>query len=215
MAKKRRKKKRSGAKIHRAPTPEETGPTQPGRASFSRPVLGLAVAVLVLALAVAGWLTLPRRSSVPNTEETAQRGQAALSRVETFPCTSRDHVQPDTQVDYSTDPPVCGPHYATWLKPGIYTAEQVPEELVHSLEHGYVVIYYDRPGQEVLRTLQDLAERFTGEWDGVVVVPRPGLDQAVILTAWGKMLRFEAFDVDAAMTFINAYRGRGPEHPVR
>ncbi len=215
MAKKRRKKKQTGAKTSRAPVQEATRRTQVGGISLARPVIGAAVVVLVAALAVAGWLAFSSRSSAPDTEGTAPADQTALSQVETFPCPSRDHVQPDTQVDYATDPPVCGSHYDASVEPGFYTTEQVPEELVHSLEHGYVVIYYDQPEPAVLQTLQDLAKRFTGDWDGVVVAPRPGLGQAIILTAWGKMLRLDTFDEDAVMAFLDAYRGRGPEHPVR
>jgi len=215
VAKKRRKEKQTGAKTSRAPIREATGRTRAGRAPFSRPVIGAAAVVLVAALAVAGWLAFSSRSSALDTEGTAPADQTALSQVETFPCPSRDHVQPGTQVDYATGPPVCGSHHDASVKPGFYTTEQVPEELVHSLEHGYVVIYYDQPEPTVLQALQDLAERFTGEWDGVVVAPRPGLGQAIILTAWGKMLRLDAFGKDVTMSFIDAYRGRGPEHPVR
>ena len=48
-----------------------------------------------------------------------------------------------------------------------------------------------------------------------MVAPRPGLGEAVVLTAWNKILRLDAFDADAAAAFIDRFRGRGPEHPVR
>ena len=214
MAKKRRKRKQQGTKTSRAPVPDAKRHTQTGRTPFSVPVIGAAVAIVAV-LAVAGWLAFANRRPVSDTEKPAPAGQTALRQVESFPCPSRDHVQPGIDVYYPMDPPVCGQHYATWVKPGFYTTEQVPEEVVHSLEHGYVVIYYDQPEPAVLQTLQDLAERFTGEWDGVVVVPRPGLGQGIILTAWGKMLRLDTFDEDVVMAFLDAYRGRGPEHPVR
>lgn len=214
MAKKRRKQRQQGAKTSRVSVSGAKRHTQAGHTPFARPLIGVAV-VVVAVLAVAGWLAFSSRRPVSDAEEPAPVDQAALRQVETFPCPSRDHVQPGVDIYYPMDPPVCGQHYATWVKPGFYTTGQVPEELVHSLEHGYVVIYYDQPEPAALQTLQDLAERFTGDWDGVVVVPRPGLGQRLILTAWGKMLRLDTFDENAVMAFLDAYRGRGPEHPVR
>ena len=35
------------------------------------------------------------------------------------------------------------------------------------------------------------------------------------MTAWRKRLRLKTFDASAAAAFIDAYRGRGPENPVR
>jgi hypothetical protein len=46
-------------------------------------------------------------------------------------------------------------------------------------------------------------------------VPRPGLDDAIVLTAWRRRLRLSQFDRSAAAAFIDAFRGRGPERQVR
>lgn len=108
------------------------------------------------------------RGSAPPQAHTAD---PVLAWVEIFPCSSRRHVPPGTHVRYATDPPVCGPHYATVVKPGLYTEEQVPEELVHALEYGNVVIYYDRPGEAALEALQAPARQYTGAWDDVIVTP--------------------------------------------
>jgi hypothetical protein len=87
--------------------------------------------------------------------------------------------------------------------------------LVHALEHGHIVIYYDRPGDAAL----DLIERWTGLygglWDGVVAAPDRSLGERIVLTAWRKRLDLEAFDPEIAAAFIDKYRGRGPENPVR
>ena len=50
---------------------------------------------------------------------------------------------------------------------------------------------------------------------GIRAIRRPGLEASVILTAWTRVLTLDGFDRDAAAAFIDAYRGRGPEHPVR
>ncbi|MBE9079787.1 DUF3105 domain-containing protein [Romeria aff. gracilis LEGE 07310] len=94
------------------------------------------------------------------------------------------------------------------MNSGVYDQEQPQEKLVHSLEHGNIVIYYDEPGEETIN-------EFSGPWDGIVVVPKPGLGESIVLTAWTKKLAQPQFDPDAAASFIDEYRGRGPENPVR
>lgn len=49
----------------------------------------------------------------------------------------------------------------------------------------------------------------------MLVVRREGLGQRLILTAWNKILRLDHFDPAVAAAFVDKYRGRGPENPVR
>ena len=88
---------------------------------------------------------------------------------------------------------------------------QPPEKLVHSLEHGGVVIYYDQPAPAVLATLKQWAKGHPGKWDGVIVTPLPGLGQGIVLTAWRKRLRLDQFDAARAQVFLDAFLGHGPE----
>lgn len=44
---------------------------------------------------------------------------------------------------YNSNPPTSGPHLETWVKPGIYTNPQSEGELIHSLEHGYIIVSYN------------------------------------------------------------------------
>ncbi len=105
------------------------------------------------------------------------------------------------------------PDEGRWhLEPtGFYTKTQPPEKLVHSMEHGDVVIYYDRPSPSVRATLKEWARLHPGKWDGVVVVPLPGLGQGIVLTAWRKRLRLDQFDAALAQAFLDAFLGHGPE----
>ena len=76
-------------------------------------------------------------------------------------------------------------------------------------------IYYDRPGPDAISTLEDWTSLYTGHWDGVIATPSPGLGKAVVLTAWRKKFELERFAPAASAAFIDAFRGRGPENPVR
>ena len=84
------------------------------------------------------------------------------------------------------------------------------------MEHGNVVIYRDEPGEDVLDVMRRWSEQYEPEqWAGVVVVRMGGLGERIVVTAWPKKLELERFDEGAAFAFVDAFRGRGPENPVR
>jgi hypothetical protein len=60
-----------------------------------------------------------------------------------FPDLGRGHVQIGTKVDYNSNPPTSGPHYEVWIKSGVYSDVKEDRNLVHSLEHGYIVMSYN------------------------------------------------------------------------
>ncbi|HEY9888274.1 MAG TPA: DUF3105 domain-containing protein [Candidatus Obscuribacterales bacterium] len=173
------------------------------------------VGIAVLMVALIGGLWYRNRPERVAFEPNTPIGEAALASVQSFPDQGRDHVAPGAPVTYDSDFPTSGPHDPTPVMPGVYSASQRPEQLVHSLEHGNIVIYYDQPTADTMTTLASWASQFPGAWDGVVVVPKAGLGTEVVLTAWTKKLRMPQFSPEAAATFIDAYRGRGPENPVR
>lgn len=55
----------------------------------------------------------------------------------------RDHVPPGTKVDYNSNPPTSGSHFADWVKSGVYETPKEDGYLIHSLEHGYVIMSYN------------------------------------------------------------------------
>jgi hypothetical protein len=55
----------------------------------------------------------------------------------------RDHVTDIFGVEYNSNPPTSGPHFAVWAKPGVYDRFISDGYLIHSMEHGYVIIWYD------------------------------------------------------------------------
>ncbi len=55
----------------------------------------------------------------------------------------RNHVPVGTQIKYATNPPTSGPHYEIWTKYGVYDKVLDDRNLVHSLEHGYIIISYN------------------------------------------------------------------------
>lgn len=55
----------------------------------------------------------------------------------------RDHVQDIFGIEYNSTPPTSGKHFPMWAKKGMYDLLISDGYLIHSLEHGYVVISYD------------------------------------------------------------------------
>lgn len=169
----------------------------------------------VLMVAIVSGLWYRNRSEPVVFEPNTTAGKAALAAVESQPDQGREHLDPGQVINYDSDFPTSGAHDPEPTLPGFYTDEQMPTKLVHSLEHGNIVIYYDQPTAETLDTLQGWVREFPGAWDGVVVTPKAGLGQDIVLTAWTKKLVQPEFAADAAASFVDEYRGRGPENPVR
>lgn len=55
----------------------------------------------------------------------------------------REHVTDIYGVKYNSNPPTSGPHFPIWAKRGLYDRLISDGYLIHSLEHGYIVISYN------------------------------------------------------------------------
>lgn len=181
-------------------------------------VLGV---VLLIALGVVLYLTVFSGSGNGGvTNDIPNRGDGAvISQVQTEPASSNEHVAEGTEIDYERTPPAGGPHYASTVNAGFYEEPQSYGSLVHTLEHGAIVVYYD-PAQlspEAEEHLREFAQTYTGSWQSFVAVPNPNDDPeaAYVLTAWEKRLTMDQYDPETARQFTAEYLGRGPENPVR
>ena len=178
-------------------------------------VSGLAV----LALAAGGYFwwnsSLTDQKSDDLTTALAQEGQAVLAQVRSRASQGNDHLDPGQTKVYVEIFPTSGDHSATPIKAGVYDKPMPKINLVHSLEHGHIVIYFENPGEEAAQFFQDWSSLYTGSFGSVIATKSPGLGEAVVLTAWTKSLRLDRFDAAGAAAFVDAYRGRGPERATR
>ena len=78
------------------------------------------------------------------------------------------HVPSGSTVDYPDAPPAFGPHWPNFLAGSelrtFYTPEDRPEveRLVHSLEHGHTILWYDdsiKKGSEAYKQIQQIGEK--------------------------------------------------------
>ena len=133
--------------------------------------------------------------------------------------TSAPHLAPDTNPgEYNSDPPTSGLHYATEAQAGFYDENIYTYPagyLVHNLEHGYVIIWYncdllDETGcaelKSQIRTVMD-------DLGGVKLVAYPwnSIDVPVAMTSWGRIQKFGIFDTEQAKAFYRANLNRAPE----
>ncbi len=144
----------------------------------------------------------------------------ALDDVEQFDSNGREHVSSGTALDYPREPPLSGDHYGSgFTQAGFFEERPDFGNIVHSLEHGAVVIYYDPDAlsDTAEEDLRGWAQEYTDNFASVIVAPHPADDPpaAYVLTAWQHRLQLSEYDRPAVKAFLGEYLGRGPERPVR
>ena len=175
----------------------------------------IALAAVVLAVAGGAYYWLNSGGGERAFLKSAAAGKSVRSRIKTIPSRAGGHLRAGRSASYPSVYPTSGPHDLNWTRPGFYASRQRPEKLVHALEHGYVVIYYDKPGDETMEALRSWIALYSGPWSGIVATPMAGIGKTIVLTAWTKRLTLAEFDRAAAAAFIDLFRGRGPENRVR
>ncbi len=175
-------------------------------------IAGAVVAVAVVAGGIYFWQRIEAGRSF---DLLVAAGQSKLAQVERVRSEGGGHLRLGETRAYASRTPTSGRHDPIWTRARFYDEPQPPSRLVHALEHGNIVVYYDEPGPQARQLLDTWTGMFGGQWDGLVVTPLSGLGERLVLTAWAKHMRLERWDAAPAAAFIDAYRGRGPENPVR
>ena len=170
--------------------------------------VGIAVTLgagLIAAAAIPSYLG---RSDDPMTKEIADLGvaaaDAACDEVSSQAASGVSDHRPEGTLAYDTVPPSFGPHRPTPapFELRFYTAEDRPdiETLVHNLEHGYTVVWYDQtiaddPAQ--LQAIKDVSAR----------VPLEPLKQKFVASAWDDAYGEFPADKHVAMSHWGASQG--------
>lgn len=173
---------------------------------------GIAAPLAIALFAIVGWNHWQHASEF---NRLVDAGRPALEQVHWEPGQGRTHVPRGTPVATGQEFPLSGPHWPSWVDPGFHERPQAKGELIHSLEHGMVVIHYDRLSAQAEAQIREWTERFDGDWSGVLAVPHRGLGRGLVLSAWQHRLDLDDHDPAAMAAFIDEYRGKGPENPVR
>jgi Protein of unknown function (DUF3105) len=167
---------------------------------------------------------LPDGGSVPEQQEfdLSAAADAAGCELRSVRAKSRQHTDSLGQrIEYDSNPPTSGRHYQFPAEDGAYGEAPQDEQLVHTLEHGRVVIWF-RPGlPEDQRA--DLKALFDEDSYQLVLVPRRDMPYPVAASAWnrdpvpngtGRLLTCERMTpevFDALRAFRDEHRSNGPE----
>jgi hypothetical protein len=124
---------------------------------------------------------------------------------------------PDEVIEYESEPPSIGPHFQEWPEDDIYEEAPPTSHVVHTLEHGRILIWL-RP---------DLPEEQRAQFKAlyeedpyhVIMLPREELKEPFAVTAWvgastGHTLRCQEVNDDswdAIRAFKEKYRDKAPE----
>jgi hypothetical protein len=158
---------------------------------------------------------LPARPAQTAPSQGARITDGEVGVVIVVPDQGNAHVPNGTTVNYNSDPPTSGPHYAEPLPAGFYTDAVLDGHIVHSMEHGYVVIWYDcsTPTSADCKGLQNDIRSLirNSAATKLIGMPRQGMAHPIALTSWGKLAYLDQFDADFINAFIRDHVGQSPE----
>jgi hypothetical protein len=130
----------------------------------------------------------------------------------------------------NSNPPVGGPHWAggcgrdpddspSFCGPavfGIYNEPWDPETLVHNMEHGGAVIWYNTEDEAIITELQEYLEPLLSDGRLLVMAPYTDMEaDTIALTSWSRIDKFPVseYTLDRVKTFVDANERRfNPEN---
>lgn len=137
---------------------------------------------------------------------------------------SRDHIPEGTDPgSYPSDPPAGGHHYPTTYQPGFYdekTAATLPQKpagyLVHNLEHGYVIYWYNCQVDPKVSCddIKNAIQTIVKENNSFKVIgfPWPSLKTPIAMTSWERVMRLNTVDINTMRAFYKANLNKAPEN---
>ena len=152
-----------------------------------------------------------------------QAFRPATGEAVSVPANYETHIQEGTPPGpYPSDPPAGGVHYGSDFPAQFFQetdVESLPEYpegyLVHNLEHGYVIFWYncavlDETG---CNNLKDGIQKVMSDNGGtkLIAFPWKTIDVPLVITSWGKLQRFDTFNAAQASAFVKANRNHAPE----
>ena len=157
-------------------------------------------------------ISFPDGGSVPDQREAdlARAADAARCKTANPPDAGSGHVE--TPVTYKSNPPSSGEHHPVPAEDTLYDDEQPKEPLVHSLEHGRIVMWVNPSADEEF--LGQVKALYEEDPYHVIVTPDPSIPGPVAASAWTHILtcdRTSGATFDAIRAFKEKWRDKGPE----
>jgi hypothetical protein len=141
---------------------------------------------------------------------------------EAVPIAGQEHIPLGQKaVDWNTDPPTSGQHYDQPAEGGFYEVAPPDEQLVHNLEHGYIILYYNCAGlndtactalhEDIQQSMSQAGVSRNTRTPKLIAAPRQTMENRITLTSWGRIYRVDSFDSTEYALFVEQYRDQAPE----
>lgn len=118
---------------------------------------------------------------------------------------SRNEIHPA----YNSNPPTSGWHWVDVAGPGIKDEPVADELILHSMEHGAVVVWYKDDLSQ--NNVDKIKKAFYNSSGKKIMLARRDLDVPVALTSWGYLLKLQTIDETKIKEFIETNNDRAPE----
>ncbi|MBI4675090.1 MAG: DUF3105 domain-containing protein [Chloroflexi bacterium] len=136
-------------------------------------------------------------------------GSAPCGNLQAMVDEGREHLKPgETPPAYKNNPPTSGTHNPEWYPAGIYDQNADLTRLIHSLEHGYVILYYNGIPKEQVDQLIRIQQSDPFK---LIVAEYPNMPQKIAIVAWGNMQNCDGVNEQVIRSFIAQFRNHGPE----
>lgn len=173
-------------------------------------LIGAAAALMVLLISFVVYLNVRGAQPVAGETQLASQGNNHI-----------DFGSP-SPITYNSIPPTSGPHYGNLVGWGMYTEPQRYEHLVHNLEDGGVIVYYQCPEgcPEMIQELEKIVQPYITQGRHVILAPNDptwsinnsqplhqDMEARIAVTAWQHILKLDEVDSDVIRAFIQRYEG--------
>ena len=149
---------------------------------------------------------------------------------ESWPTQGNTHIQQGSAspIEYNTKPPTSGPHYPGLAPWDIYDEPVRYEQVVHNMEDGGVIVYYQCEDgcPELREQLAEVVRTYIVSGRHVLLMPNDpqwtefgsqsahqDMEARIALAAWQRLDKFDEFDEGRIRAFIERYEGI--DHHVR
>lgn len=132
----------------------------------------------------------------------------------TYPLCSADQIannEISNPLCYTSNPPVSGPHAVSPMPFKVLDNPAPKENLIHDMEHGGVVIWYNTSNQDVINQLKDITNSALDRRRLVVMSEYKDMEaDTIAVTAWTRIDKFSASQMDRkrVQDFIEAHNKR-------
>ncbi len=156
-------------------------------------LIGAGIVMLIVVLAVMNVV----RSEGPPGQEFASQGNTHIDEINV------EHPP------YNSTPPTSGWHVGRIADWGSYDFVVPDELLIHNMEDGGVILWYQLGTPEENRAHINRLKEAARGYDRVVIAPRDDLETTYAMTAWQQLDTFneDDFSSERIQAFLEAYEG--------